>query len=116
PACARGGAAAALIVGVVPGWPRVLLTAVWVVLVGTPVLPPPVCGGERGRWPALWAGQGGRKPPGTQTSRERAAFKTGGPGGRRPRKFLEKALPAGEVSVVYYRRDARCRASVSAFF
>ena len=59
---------------------------------------------------------GGRTPPGPQTSRERAPFKAAGPGGRRPRKFLKKALPARVGPVVYFRWDARCRASVSACF
>ena len=27
------------------------------------MLAPPVCLGERGEWPVLWAGQRGRKPP-----------------------------------------------------
>src|SRR5699024_1390487 len=86
-----------------PGWPRAILTLVLRVVPGTAVLAPPVCLGERGEWPALWAGQRGRKPPGTQTSRERAPFQSAGPGGRRPRKFLEKALPARVGSVVYFR-------------
>ena len=51
-------------------------------------LAPPVCLGERGEWPAHWAGQRGRKPPDTQTSRKRPPFQSAGPGGRRSRRFL----------------------------
>ena len=70
------------------------------------MLAPPVCLGERGEWPALWAGQRGRKPPGTQTSRERAPFKAAGPGGR---QFLRAARELDALGYVpWWRARTLC--------
>lgn len=69
------------------------------------MLAPPVCLGERGEWPAQRAGQRGRKPPGTQTSRERAPFKAAGPAGRDGAAATIQVgqvttLPAGQQATV----------------